>query len=702
MARNVFRNGASLLKVLENSPIGHLKQFLLQPDENFKKVCSVIEAVFEDTTEDDQIRQRLLNELNDLPNDDVEPIEVECRRVLELAEGKGPTSLQTLVDKRLSNEECEEYSEQPGELAKSLWMHVHHRAEFDDAVSFGSVRSLRSAGQLFSAFHVQLAEPHDFRVADVDEAKLIEAIAKKLGTRKELSISWVELPEVKEYPPSVLVIIRFPGRQASVAVHGTGGTRRLVYFLPQDEAILIYTPALERIEVAAAKVAVRRGVADCFARESLNHDISAKPLTTATYDTSRFLNSLDLPLPDVPDFLVLSTKVVELELRIDKWQTRLSLKAGAESEMAVLVQKYLDPAQVLRQALGVSRVLIAVTFQHKKADQQNFLEIMISDRNSCSLKSERDPEIQNLGRKLLAAWGITDDFRDLEPREALLFLPLMAELWEIGQATQAGDYFASRGIDTARLVQAALIRRKEVAPILIDHEDGGEDGPSIEDRTIYSIDLDWLSERLVSALRSVVDGGVVQELAPGLFQLGVMQIDEQDIPCYLARGLEVTSVFNVTDERLRARSGVGAGIVFTGRSVGRTLIGANVLVSLVSTVEGSLSICADREAFVRSFRSGRSLAFGAGTLEIVKEGDDLARLHVPGRDPLDLFGANHIHAFDLLVKSAQRGGPGVKTSELLGGKKGQSLENMFGQRRWKIVSSYIVQVGHGAWQLRMV
>ncbi len=236
-------------------------------------------------------------------------------------------------------------------------MHVNHRRAFDDAVSFRSVRSWRAAGRLYSAYYVELDEPGAFRPEDVNEERLAKAIGKKLGTSGQLSISWVDLPEVREYPPSILVIVRFPGQQTSVAVHGDGGERRLFYYLPQDEAILVYTPAMERIEVAAAKAAVRNAVADCFAQETLGHNVSAKPLTWASYDTARFLQTMDLPVPALPDFTVLSARVIELELRVDNWQTRLSLKAGGGNDMVGVVARYLEPGQVLRRALGVSRVL---------------------------------------------------------------------------------------------------------------------------------------------------------------------------------------------------------------------------------------------------------------------------------------------------------------------------------------------------------
>jgi hypothetical protein len=530
--------------------------------------------------------------------------------------------------------------------------------------------------------------------------KLAASIGKKIKANRPLTISLIDLPAVSEYPPSVLVIVRFAGRQASVATHGDGGERRLIYFLPQDEAILIYTPADERIEVAARLAAVRNAVAECFAVETLGHDVSTKPLTSASYETLRFLTTMDLPLPDIAGFTVVSAKVVDLELRVENWQTRLSLKAGGTSDMGKLADRYLAPGRVLRRALGVSRVLMVIGYERSGEQERKILEIMISDRSNCSLNSERDPVIRNLGRKLLEAWGIMRAFRDLDAAEAIDFLPVMAELWDLDLATQKGGYFTVRNIQTKLLEDARLIRRKEIEPKLSEEEnDPDVDEPDVLDRTIYAIDLDWMQERLIAALKGIIDVTMQEELSAELLLLGTMQIDDRQVPCYLARGLDQMKIFSAIDERLRARTGEGSGIVITGKPVGPKLIGANVVVSLAATIERHATIDAGRDAVARAFRAGRSLALGAGTLELVED-DDAARLHVPGRDPLDLFGEIQINAFRLLVKSVQRGGPGVKTGELLGGRTGKSLENMMGTR-WPTIKPYIEQVNYGYWQLRL-
>jgi hypothetical protein len=703
MARNVFRNGASLYRVIENSPIKHLKAFLLQADENFKSAYDAVEGVFAGAQDDETVRTQLLTELTGLPGEKAEPVEVECQRVLQLAETKGPTSLQTIVDRQLNHEQCMEFSDQPDDLAKSLWAHVHHRQAFDDAVSFKAIRSWRNADRLFAAFNVDLdGSDNKLGSEDIDTDKLSDAVGKKFKTTRAITISVIDLPRNADYPPSVLVIVRFAGQQASMATHGERGERRIIYFLPQDEAILIYTPADERIEVAATRAIVRNTVAECFATATLGHDVSTKPLTSAAYETHRFLTTMDLALPELDGFTVFSAKVVDIELRIENWQSRLAIKVGGNTDMATLVERYLSPGHVLRRALGVSRILMAVTYARSGEGPPKVLEIMISDGNRCSLNSERDPVVRKFGRRLLEAWEIVRAFRDLDKSDAIDLLPVMVELWDLDQTTQRGGFFSTRGIATKPLEDAWLIRRKEVEPKLTEEEDDPEvDGPTLSDRTIYTIDLEWMHERLLATLKGIVDANNIQELSSGLAFLGIMQIDDRDVPCYLARGLDVMKIFLTIDERLRARAGAGPGIVFTGRSGGPTLIGANVVIPLISKTAVGVKLGVSRDAIESAFRAGRSLALGAGTLELIEDEDGVAgRLYVPGSDPLDVFGEHPIRAFRLLVDAAKKGLPGVASGKLIEGSGSGGFQQMISTKRWPVVEAYLEKIDGRRWKLK--
>lgn len=702
MGRSPFRKGVALFRVIESAPVDHLKAFLLQPDANFQAVHTVLEPVFALQSDENTLRASVMSELNRMASDKVEPVEVECRRVLSLAEAKGPTSLETIIGRRLSHEECQDFDDQPGDLAKSLWAHARHRAAFDDAISFKSIRSWRDAGRIFAAFDVDLdGKGGTFTSADIDTEKLAKAIGGKLKTDQTITISLIDLPPVPDYPPSVLVIVRFPGKQASVATHGDQGERRLLYFRPQDEAVLIYTPADERIEIAAQRAMVRNAVANCFASETLGHDVSRKPLTAASYDTLRFLRSMDLPLPTIEGFVVHSARVIDLELRIENWQSRLSLKAAGKTEMSTLVGRYLGPGQALRRALGVSRVLMAIGFARTADEEPRVLEIMISDGNGCSLNSERDPIIRNFGRKLLASWGILQAFRDLGPTEAVGLLPVMAELWDLGETLQKGGYFSSRGIAVEPLEEARLIRRKEIEPKLKEEEDDPEvEGPTNADRTVYTIALHWVEERLKTTLKDIVDVVALDDQSIQPAFLGDMRIDDRDVPCYLARSLDQMKTFAQVDERLRAIGGRGPGIVFTGSMSGPSLIGANVVVPLTFFEPPETDASALRDRIEQAFRSGRSLALGVGTLELVEEEDGrAARLHFPGREPLDLFGDFQVRAFRLLVAAAKHGRPGVASGELISGSSSSGFQQMIGATRWPLVKTYVENLPPKRWKL---
>lgn len=702
MAPNVFSNGAALFRVVEDAPMAHLNEFLCQTDENFEAAAKVTETALKVKLDDENLRAILLKDLNKLAKEELAPVEVECLRAIGLTEAKGPSALQEIAERNLHNEAYEEFEAQPGDLAKALWAHARHRKIFDDAVSYKNIRSWRNAGRLFAAFSVERdPEAQRFSVSEIDTEKLGTAIGRRLKSSQKLSFSVIELPKVPEYPPSVLVIVRFAGQQTSVATHGKHGERRLIYFLPQDEAVLIYTPSLERIEVAATRAAVRRAVADCFAVETLGHDLSSRPLVAASYDTSRFLKAVELALPDVPGFTVLSAKLTELELRIADWNTKLGVKVSAKTNMEDVVKQYLAPGKAFRLALGVSRALLQVRFQGQNDSNEQVLEIVISDGNSCSLNSERDPSRREFGRRVLEAWSIMRVFRDLTEDEVGMFIPIMAELWELDERVQKGTFFTSRGIKTDPLERANLIKRKEVEPVVAEDNDPKVEGPSNEERTVFAVDLDWVQERLITAVRSILHTVAPDDASGKAVFLGITRIDEQEAPCYLARGLGELRTFSTIDELLRARSVLGPGIVFTGGVVGPKLVGANVIIPLsaVWSVEPQISI--NRDALAIAFRAGRSIALGAGTLElVVEESGEAARLHVPGRSPLDLIGEPSVQAFRLLVAAAKRGAPPVKAGDLISGSGSSGFQQMIGSTRWPIVEEYVEQVPPRRWKLK--
>ena len=113
--------------------------------------------------------------------------------------------------------------------------------------------------------------------------------------------------------------------------------------------------------------------------------------------------------------------------------------------------------------------------------------------------------------------------------------------------------------------------------VIEDNYDSDGDVIPAEALAIFSIREDWLEQRIINSLRNVVANASVRKLSPHLFAIGTMTIDQREVPCYLARGLGDQKRYVDAEMRLRAVSGVGPGIVFTGKDPGWQFIGANMI-----------------------------------------------------------------------------------------------------------------------------
>ncbi len=326
---------------------------------------------------------------------------------------------------------------------------------------------------------------------------------------------------------------------------------------------------------------------------------------------------------------------------------------------------------------------------------------MISDRNSCSLNSLRDPVIRNFGRKLLETWGITKAFRDLDQDEVAQFLPVMAELWDLNQTTQTGGYFSARSIDAGRLEMAGLIKRKEVAPRLVEEDDDPEvDGPSVEDRTIYSVDLDWLQERLVSAIRCLLNSVRTSKISAGFIYVGTMEIDGREVPCHLARGLYEKRQFATVDAHFRSQPEMGAGILFTGRDPEWPSIGQHLVWPLstnFSPNDDAINLSVDEIRAV--FRSQTVMTQNIQVIEFLRISDYRAILKIPGKQPLNLDGVFPVRAIALLEQDFRGRRIGVETSELIEGSSYKSVGQIFGDRWSEINGQYVLKARRKVWTL---
>lgn len=701
MAPASKRSLQSLQRVIEDASPEALREFFCQNDENFAAIAGETAALMRSLEEQDteESRKAIMAAISKLPLENSLPVEIEAQRVLVLAEGKGPSALKVIAGEELSNEEFDAVFAQRGALAAALRAHAVHRRVFDDAVSFRNARLWRD-GKLYSAFDVDLDHPRPLEAASIPKEKLLLAIQKRLQLPVNCGLSGVDLPETESYKPSVLVIIRIPKDITGIAEHMDNGGRRLRFLRPQKEVLMIYTPVEQRIEICADTAPERALVSECFAVEVLEHNVSLKPLTWVNYDLSRFFRSLTLDPPVVPDFFIDRTALVEIEVRLARWRQRLRLSVHFEDDIGKTAQSYLAPARVMQRASGISRAVIAVRYRRRETDPPSVLEITISDRNRCSLLSNRDPDLRRLGRALLTEWKIQHPFRDLSRGELGDFLPLLMELHDDDTETVGATFFSERNSDPDRLVEAKLIVRKAVEDVVVENDD--EDLPPMEDRTRYAISAEWLEQRIIEAFQSVLSMQGKQKITPYLFFVGGMLIDGKEVPCYLARGLGDQKRFIDAEIQLRTRAGAGPGIVFCGKDPGWKCIASNLIMSIPQGAGGSSAFGPLDRSFVETFyRSNLGLALGGTTLVLVENQEgDAGTLYVPGKVELPLFSEQQVHCFRLLVDARKKGLPGVKTAELIAGSRSTSLQQMLGKKRWPVFHDYLEDRGHGWWAVK--
>lgn len=698
MAGHRRRIGPSLTQVIEEGHPISLKIFLEQTDTNFAMVASLSSAVtFEGEI---KYQDRLSAALQTLSPEQLEPVETECQRVLLLTDGKGHASCPPVLQRHLTDEDYEVWEGQVDHLARALWLHVLHRSAFDDAVAYCNAREWRRAERFFTALEIQLDEATPFSSSEVPEIALLTAIQLKLKLSQKCGVNIFDLPKNSEHPASVMLIIRHAGRLASVAEHPEDAGRQLHYYLPQDEVVLIYTPSLQRIEVCGQSSEVRRVVSDSFAQVALEHDVSKKPLTWANYDTSRFFDSLELDAPDLPGFFIERAGLTELELRLGNWNRRINFKVPFRDDMANFVDESLGRARALRRAIGISRVEISVKFRKTSETKDELLQFTISDRNRCNLSGVGDGAVRDLGRALLAHWGIVQPFRDIAKEEVAATLPVLAEIFDLGTDTISARFVEERGGDPRRLVEAGLLIRKGCEPVLIEDFDPDMDQSSPESSAIYQVKVEWLEEKLINLLQDPIDHRSRVQFGKDLIKIGSLSIDNQIVPCFLARGLTDVERYIELDGKLRLTSDKTPGIVFVGKDPGWRNLGPHVVIPILKNSDlPHTSLALSRNEIEAAFRSGLDAALGATVVKLEELPGGHLSLTIPGYPPLAIDGEHQKKCVRLLVMAFNSGVEGVETSRLIEGTGSGSVGQMFGKRWSTISGSYIRNVRRKMWAL---
>jgi hypothetical protein len=725
MARKSCPAGRFTRGLIEEAPIDLiLGVFKARGQENDNEPDFGLEEVLENEPDGDQ-RERILQTLCNFDKDDLTPLEQRCGRVRNLAEGKGVTSLDTIVEKRLSNEELVEYGNQPDPLCRSIWTFLNARKAFEDAESFYFARQYRDHGKMYDAFEVELENSANLEAGSVDEKALANRITEVLQLKTKCTVTAMDLPATKPHPASVMLIIRHGGPLSSVHNFRNDGRRGTIYFRPPNEATLIYSPATRQIEICADSPTVRQQVSGAFAEVTLNHDVSRKPLTWKRYNLARFSSSLALPVPRIEKFEIQSAKVLEVEVRLGDWKRKLSLKVSIDDDIEDVATKYLGPNNIFKRAGMFTRIGIAVAYNKIGDEKERSLNITISGSKSCNLQSNKDPEVRSLGFALLAEWGILNAFKQIASGDLRALFPRLVQLFDRGGDEITGAELREIGLDPIHLIEGGFLERRDRQDIVLITEDGidgearikpsstpgmvsaigpfGEDAGKypLADMERFQINRQWLQETVLQLVEPLLTKKTSQDIDQDLVLLGDMGTDGGSTPVYFARRLGDLAVINKLDQLLRARNTSGIGIVLSASPGTLTCLGPNVVVPILGHLEkDSETQVLSWDAIIQTLDNGRNLAMGGNTVAILKSDVQSAMLCIPGKKPLALLGAKQMRIFERLVAAYNTGSPDVKTADLIDGMGANSPRQAFKKAKWNsIVGVYIVNSARGYWRL---
>lgn len=722
MAKKQLKAGPLIHSLIEDAPSGLIREliFLRGGDNDVEIVLP------DEDLNGSKFREALVETLAELDVDDLRPLEQRCRRIRMLADGKGGSSLDTIVEQRLDDAQCREYSNQADPLCRSIWTFVKHGRVFEDAESFHFARKFREYGKMYDAFEVELEKAINLDANAIDEGALAARITQVLDLKTTCTVKALDLPSTDAHPASIMLIVRHGGPLSSVHDHRDDGRRGTIYYRPPNEATLIYTPSNNQIEICADSPVVRQKVSDAFAEVALEHDISQKPLTWKRYNLSRFRTSLALSIPKIEGVEIQVARVLEVEIRLGHWSRKLALKVAIDDDIQEIATRYLGRGNIFRRAASFSRIGIAVKYNRAGDARERSLNITVSGAKSCNLQSNKDPEERSLGFALLHEWGILSAFRQIDNGDLRAMFPQLVDLYDLEEDEVTGGYLREIGLDPDRLIEGGLLERRDRQDIvLIDEDDiSGEVGikPSSKpgmvsltgpfgedagehpaaDLERFQLNRAWLQETVLKLIRPLLTNKGMQVLDQDLVLMGDMGIDGASTPVYFARRLGDPLVINKLDQLLRARNPSGVGIVLTASASALSCLGPNVVIPVLSHLsDKERDPVLSRDALAQTFSSGRSVAMGGSSVAVLKSGTQSGSLCIPGKPPLAILGANQIRIFEKLVAAHLAGSSDVKTADLIEDTGVKSPQQAFKKPMWESILGVYIAKGstRGYWRL---
>lgn len=718
MAIHAARIGRNLSQVIENASASYARMFLAsckKPDE------SLLEPPNAPTDAANGNESAVLKEfLSEQDQEVVAELDRICASVLELAQGKGATSLETVAGEKLYNVEYERFINAPDALCRSIHAHCEFPAVFRDAESFYAARRYREHRKLYAAFEIDDESVLKIGEFEPDTAKLCQKLEEVLELRAKATVSVLQLPATPDYPPSLLVAFRHPGALSSILDHRADGDLNTYYYRPSREAVLIYTPGHKKIEVCADSFDVRALVADTFAEVVLAQDLSAKPLTRRDFNLERFRKSFDLDHPDLDAAEITSAVVVEAEMPLGHWGRRLNLKVTKDEDIEEAANDYLRSAKTLVRKFGFTKIVIAVEFVRRVDARKATLRLQVSGGNTSNVQAQQDPFLRDLGFQLLAHWGLMSKVRSITEREVAEWFQMLLSLYDLPGDEVSAQFFEAAGVDPWTLFETGFLEKKpRQVLVLIEDEDGNssegelstgpesgslrlQEGFGESERVIdggaalmFKIERRWLGEKILKTLGGALGAQDLQIEEDNLASLGYIDLQGQKVPFYLARGLGDTKVVDKLDIALRQRHKSGVGVVLALSEEAPHYLGPNVVVNIRNLMHSDATgIEVSEQELRRQFDNGRTLVASAQVAQVLRKSTYTGSLILPGRDPLALTTAKQIAIFERLVTAARDGSGELLTKELMAGMDSDNPKQLFTKKKWQEV--YGTYLRHGS------
>lgn len=654
------------------------------------------------------------------------PLEDEAARIVAIASDRGEYALEGLARSKIESECANNLLTQRDRLARSLWAYSKEHNLFEAAENSLHQRLYRRYDKHYQTF---MAEPSGKGGPDAGSEildTLLSDINAHLDRGDGYSIDRFEIPEDDDEPAAEMYLLFHPDPPRSVREIDDDGNRSNIYFRPSGEAMIVYTPSTGRIHVRANNRKLRHTIAERFIETALDQTYSSQPVDFQAYDISAFLKGFDLPLPELDNVVILSANVIRADISIGNLANRLSLSTTISQDISEIIGSQPGLSGIFERAIAIRFVEIAVRYRRPEMSEAKTLDFTLTDRNTSSLLSLEDPFERVLGHRLLRYWKIMREGRAPSSEENMAVIPALLAIWDIGEDKVSGAWLSERGIDLGLLTELGFLvmagwegddvidDEEALGPIAAEVVAAPESadlqvtegqaalGGSPDRYKIYRVRDGWVAEHLRTRLGQVLDVQDIEELTNHLLYLGTLEIDNRDVPVYLARSLDQEKVRSTIDTELRARANLGIGLVLQAGNASGPCLAANVLTPLADHVDDDQpEVTLVAEKLRSAFRRHRILARGGQSAELIRTGENLATLVVPQKGSIDISGANRIAVIERLVNAHNAGPMPMVTADLIRGiAEDQSMANIFKQPLWnKLKTDFLRSPGKGQWEI---